>query len=105
MRGTCGNMRQFALQLFVYVNPPAAAPDAASAIQKILSEDDHLCEFLVGKVKEVGSLGRLRIDLSFQAENPSDADEKAENIIQALMARVNSATEKVREGSNLLSYA
>ena len=56
-------------------------------------------------MKEVDSLGRLRIDFNFPAANPSEADEKADKIIQTLMKQIKSKTEEVHEGSNLLSYA
>lgn len=98
-------MRKFALRVFVYVSPPTATSKAISTIQQILSEDKDLHDISSMKVKEVGSLGRLRIDFSFPAATPAEADEEADKIIQTLMERVKSKTESVHEGSNLLSYA
>ena len=101
----CENMRKFALRVFVYVNPSTATSKAASIIQQVLSGDEDLCDISDLKMKEVDSLGRLRIDFNFPAANPSAADEKADKIIQTLMKQIKSKTEEVHEGSNLLSYA
>jgi hypothetical protein len=100
--------QNFALRASLHVNPIEVVDSVLDQVKHFCSSDENFSQLEVSSTKKNG---RIILSFVFKAEGLDEAEAFAEKSLSRISAELNrgneknTADEKIKEGSNLLTFA